>query len=427
MKKRILVFPCGSEVALEIHRSLKYSIHFELIGASSVDDHGRFVFKDYINGLPFADDPHFLERLRYLVKEQSIDAIYPAMDSVIALLAGQEDFLGCRVIGASESVAQVCASKIKTYRQLEGVVPVPRFYGQVSEISEYPVFVKPDQGYGSRNVALIQDELSVREFVSDRGGESSFVYVEPLPGDEYTVDCFSDKNGTLHFSGARQRKRISNGISVNTVRAEAHNKAFKEYASRINERIRPRGAWFFQMKEDESGQPKLLEVAARLGGSSAYFRAMGVNFAMLSVFDAFETPVSVNVNSYDVELDRALGSRYRLSINYETIYVDFDDCLLLGDVVNRELVALLFQALNSGKKIVLVTRHERDINETLKKFRINQLFDEVIHIKDGTPKSRFIQVKNAIFIDDSFAERREVSEKHGIPVFSPDMIEMLLD
>ena len=46
--KRILVFPCGSEIALEIYRSLKYSIHFELVGASSIDDHGKFVYKEYI-------------------------------------------------------------------------------------------------------------------------------------------------------------------------------------------------------------------------------------------------------------------------------------------------------------------------------------------------------------------------------------------
>ena len=63
MKKNILVFPCGSEVALEIHRSLRYSSHFNLIGASSVDDHGRFVFESYIDGLPFFTDEGFIEHL----------------------------------------------------------------------------------------------------------------------------------------------------------------------------------------------------------------------------------------------------------------------------------------------------------------------------------------------------------------------------
>ncbi len=35
--KNILVFPCGSEIALEVHRSLQYSTHFHLIGANSID------------------------------------------------------------------------------------------------------------------------------------------------------------------------------------------------------------------------------------------------------------------------------------------------------------------------------------------------------------------------------------------------------
>lgn len=53
MDLNILVFPCGSEIALELHRSLKFSRHITLFGANSVDDHGKFVFENYIGGLPF--------------------------------------------------------------------------------------------------------------------------------------------------------------------------------------------------------------------------------------------------------------------------------------------------------------------------------------------------------------------------------------
>lgn len=84
------------------------------------------------------------------------------------------------------------------------------------------------------------------------------------------------------------------------------------------------------MKEDAQGKPKLLEVAARLGGSSSYFRAKGVNFALLSAFDAFEYPISVQPNSYNVQFDRALATKYKLDIHYTTVYVDFDDCLVVG-------------------------------------------------------------------------------------------------
>jgi hypothetical protein len=44
-RTRVLVFPCGAETATEIHQALRYSLHVELFGASSVDDHGRFRFK----------------------------------------------------------------------------------------------------------------------------------------------------------------------------------------------------------------------------------------------------------------------------------------------------------------------------------------------------------------------------------------------
>ena len=58
-RKNILVFPCGSEVALEIYRFLRHSTHFHLIGANSVDDHGKFVFEYYIGGLPYVNSNDF--------------------------------------------------------------------------------------------------------------------------------------------------------------------------------------------------------------------------------------------------------------------------------------------------------------------------------------------------------------------------------
>ncbi len=61
-KKRILVFPCGSEVGLELHRSLSCSTHLELYGASSAADHGEFVYRNYVGGLPYVDEAGFIDR-----------------------------------------------------------------------------------------------------------------------------------------------------------------------------------------------------------------------------------------------------------------------------------------------------------------------------------------------------------------------------
>lgn len=424
MQKNLLVFPCGSEIALEIYRSLRYSTHFNLKGASSVDDHGRFVFDDYTGGVPFHTDDNFGSVLKELVVKKEIDAVFPAMDAVARTLKRHEHNLGCRVIGSTRETIELCASKVATYQKLSPHVPCPVWATSLEDVNFYPIFVKPDEGYGSRYVKLAHDLNEAQAFVST--SSRRYVFCEYLPGREYTIDCFTDKDGRLLFAGARERNRIVNGISVNTTATTRHANYFIEVAEAINGCLQMRGAWFFQMKENHNEKPFLLEIGARLGGSSSYFRAKGVNFAMLSAFDAFDVPVSVQVNQYSTELDRALENKFKLDIDYDVVYVDFDDCLIIDNKVNKDLIAFIYQALNEEKAVKLVTRHSTDVNTSLEKYRLSSLFEEVIHITDGTPKSDHIKPDaKSIFIDDSFAERRAVFNAHGCPTFAPDMVEAL--
>lgn len=426
MIKRILVFPCGSEIGLEIHRSLQFSTHFELVGASSVDDHGRFVFDEYVGGLPFHNAPNFAEAIRTLVQDKQIDAIYPAMDAVADTLQHLSSKVGARVIGSTPETSALCASKRATYLALDGQIPLPQVFETLTDVPVYPVFLKPDRGYGARNTCLAQTEVEARVHL-ETFSHGEIMIVEYLPGREWTVDCFSDRHGKLLFHGPRIRSRISNGISVNTRTTAEYGAEFARWAEAINAKIRPRGAWFFQAKEDAEGKPKLLEVAARPGGSSGLFRAAGVNFALLSAFDAFDRDVTVTPNSYDIELDRALGNRFQLGLQFNTVYVDLDDCLIIRGKLNLALVSLLYRCVAEAKTIILLTRHASDPLKTLRRFRIRELFDSVVHITDlAEPKSRHIEGGPAIFIDDSFAERHDVATRCGIPVFSPDMVEALL-
>jgi len=260
----------------------------------------------------------------------------------------------------------------------------------------------------------------------ERTPSSEMLLLEYLPGSEWTIDCFSDRHGSLRFQAARGRNRISNGISVNTKPSNAFSAEFAQWAQLINKVLKPRGAWFFQAKEDAGGRPKLLEVAARLGGSSGLFRCMGVNFALLSVFDAFEKDISVVPNTYRIELDRALQNRYKIDIDYQHVFVDLDDCLLVRGRPNTQLISFIYQAIGEGKEITLLTRHAHDPDTTLKRYRLSELFDRKIHLRNGENKSDFIENESSIFIDDSFSERQDVANRRGIPTFAPDMIEALL-
>jgi hypothetical protein len=431
MKKNILVFPCGSEIALEVYRSVKNSTHFNLIGANSIDDHGMFVFENYIGGLPFITEPNFLEKFKQIIHDNNIDAVYPAMDAVIELLKSNEEFLGCKVISSPVETTQICLSKAKTYKVLKNVVKVPKTFSADALMlgieNAFPVFAKPDIGYGSRGAKKI---TSVEDLDAHLGMYPSCILSEFLPGKEYTVDCFSSHDGELLFAAARERSRIMNGISVNTKPVTESPEKFIEFAKSINQAIKFQGAWFFQVKQDANGELTLLEVASRFGGSSSLFRAQGINFALMSLFDAFGIPVAILRNNYNVVMDRALDNKYKIDLKYNEVFVDFDDCIYLEkQFVNDSLMAFLYRCINSGIKVTMLSRHDDvklgKLDDLLDKLRIRQVFDRIIHLDPSQKKIDFIDNTNAIFIDDSFAERKAVADKFKIPVFSLDMIEVL--
>ncbi len=413
MKKRILVFPCGSEIGLEIHRSMQHSTHFALIGASSVDDHGRFVYEDYIGRVPMHTDASFAAALKEIIHTRQIDAIYPTMDAVAETLHNLAAELGVIVIGSSKETTAICADKRKTYTALHDHIPLARSYDSLDGVEQYPAFLKPAIGYGARGAAKANNRRHA-ELLLETAGNQDLLIQECLTGPEWTIDCFSDRHGKLRFHGVRSRNRVSNGISVNTTECNRHAQEFAQWADTINSILKPRGAWFFQAKQAADGKPRLLEVAARLAGSSALFRIKGVNFALLSCFDAFGQDVEILINDFKVELDRALCNRYKLDIEYTHVYVDLDDCLIVDGKVNYELVAFLYKAIDEGKHICLITRHRGDLQATLENSRLAQIFDEIVHVTDGRPKSDFMTAEKAVFIDDSFFEIRETKKLNNI-------------
>lgn len=420
-KRRILVFPCGTEVGLEINRSFKGNCHFELVGASSVDDHGKFVYKEYIGGLPFLKDPSLLDKLREIVKKYDIDMIFPAHDDAINLFSEAQGSLKAKVIASPFETCEICRSKRKTYNHLQGVIKVPQIFDSVPNV--FPVFAKPDKGQGSRGAMLINN---IEDYQSYIRTHEDYLICEFLPGKEYTVDCFTDRHGNLRIAKGRERRRVNNGISVNSRNVDFP--IFYEMAQKINGKLKLRGAWFFQVKIDTKGNFCLLEVASRIAGTMGLFRANGVNFAQLSAYDFSEHEIEIIESKNEVEIDRSLSACYSLAIQYSTIYVDFDDTIIQDGQVAGSVIGFLYDSIGIGKRVILLSRHSGDIKKSLTKYKLSpSLFDEIIILKTGEKKSSYIKDLNSIFIDDSFAERLEVSKAKGIPVFGLDSIEALRD
>lgn len=417
----VLVFPCGSEIALEVHRSLVQQKNINLIGVSSIDDHGKFVFDTYVGGSPFVSDENFIEFLQDLVNEHNIDFIYPCMDIVVEKLINNEDKFNCKIISSPKETVSICNSKLKTYNELKDIVLVPKIFSK-ENITEYPIFSKPEVGASSRGTVKINNRIDL-EYWSNIYPNN--LLLEYLPGDEYTIDCFTNKKGELLFVGPRVRGRISNGISVNTTIIT--DPKLTEMAHKLNDQLSFNGSWFFQVKKNKYGEFCLMEIATRFGGSSVIHRLLGVNFSYLNILNELYDDVEVIINRFNIQVDRSLDIKTKIDIKYDNLYIDFDDTIIINDKVNLESIQLIYKCINEGISVILITKHKYNIYETLEKYNISEtLFDVIIPLSSSDEKSNFIHLNNSVFVDDSFSERKKVSNKLNIPTFSVENIKLLL-
>lgn len=434
--KNVLVFPCGSEIGLEIHNALKYSKDFKLYGGSSVDDHGKFVYENYIPDIPFIDDEGLLDFLNEAIEENDIDLIYPAHDDVVLKLSELKDDLKAHVVVSNSETCDVCRSKSKTYKFFSEFDFIPKLY-DISRDSfddldhvksetdgEFPIFLKPDVGQGAKGVAIANSIEDLKHHFTENPG---LIAVEYLPNEEYTIDCFSAR-GKLLYCEKRQRIRVKDGISVNAITVQTEE-SIKQIAEVINSKLTFDGAWFFQLKKDRNNHYKLLEIAPRIAGTMALHRNTGVNFPLLTLYAHLGIDVNVLANENRLTIDRALTNRFNYEIDYDRVYLDFDDTVFVKGKINTFLMMFLYQCVNERKEIILITKHIKNIRETLKELKIDiNLFDEIITLSKEDEKYKYMDNDvSAIFIDDSFSERMVISNKLKLPVFDLDAVESLID
>jgi len=418
----VLVFPAASEIGFEINHALGDSKEVILHGANQAhvglaDFHFQRLYE-----LPSIVDPTCLIHLQTLIAEYRIDAIFPAHDDVLLWLAEHAKALTAQIITSNVATCRICRSKQATYASVEGSIRVPRLWKAGDPNIQFSIFVKPDRGQGSQHARRIENFTDLNIALASN---PDLLVMEYLPGREYTVDCFS-QHGEVLFARARERLQTKAGISTLT---RTKNLPFaQEWAKKISSCLDLRGAWFFQTKEDASGQPCLLEIAPRIAGSMALNRVTGPNFPLLNLYESAGHMIQIDAIDITMSMGRSLNTRFVYDRPIDALYIDLDDTLIIRGEVNTRLVALIFQCRNRGIPVHLITHHPGNLQETLAKFRIGNLFDQIFHLPDPqTPKAGLIRGKNAVLIDDSFRERQEAVKTLGIRCFDTAGAICLLD
>ncbi|MCC8108154.1 MAG: ATP-grasp domain-containing protein [Planctomycetes bacterium] len=426
-RSRILVYPCETLIGEEIHRALRHHRRFTLFGCSDRPGGGRMVYENHLGDLPDLRESDFLPALTQLIRLHKIDFVYPASDDAIVSLStwAGDSLLDATVIAPGPDVCSLCQSKAATYAYFVGKLRTPRQF-RLDEIAsgDYPVFVKPhscDDG-GDCHGFVAENRNEVEGRIRDGQGYTLFEY---LPGDEYTVDCFTDGQGALLFASGRLRQREVMGVTVDTTLSDEPE--LRKFADTINTELKLRGPWFCQVKEDKSGRLRLTTIRPRIGAGSSLQRIRGVNLPYLALTDRLGEPFRPLLSPLRrVSLERTLTNRYRLDLQYDAVYMSLDNAIVSRGLVNPDAVRFLFQCHNRGVRTVLLARTLENPDAVLRRHRLRELFDEVVWLRDNEGKSTHIPTRRAILVDDSFAERQEVRENLGIPVFDASALEALL-
>lgn len=417
---RVLVFPAGTEVGLEIGRALERSLHVQLHGAGSRDDHGALAFARHAR-VPGIDAADFDARFAALLAEWQIELVFATHDSVQAYLAERIAAWGATLVNGDVEACRIARSKRLTLDTFAHTGWTPQRHDDPAAVTQWPVAVKPDAGQGGQGFASADDPAALAQAVAV---VAQPLVTEYLPGEEISVDCFSDRHRRLLHVGPRSRERVVGGIAMRS-RPLPADAVVTAIAAAINARLPLRGPWFLQLRRDAQGRWKLLEFSCRLSTGASAARAAGVNLPLLAVQDFLGRDLEVLAEPRLRVLERRLESHAVLDYDFDTCYFDLDDTLIREGQANPAAMRLAYRLLELGKRLVLLTRHAGDLQQTLAAARIAPgLFDEIVHLRDGEPKSAAIRAP-ALFIDNHFPERREVSRRHGIPVFDVDALDLL--
>ena len=152
----------------------------------------------------------------------------------------------------------------------------------------------------------------------------------------------------------------------------------------------------------------MLEVSPRIAGAMGLYRHLGVNFPLLSLYSHLGHPTQVNVVGAEIIMAKVYHNYIATDFSFSDIYVDLDDTILVDSKVNVDVLSMLYECRNRGKLVHLITRHSKNISETLRAFAISaELFDSITKVSSGSvSKSTFFPTdRKIVFMDDSFSER----------------------
>lgn len=282
---QVMITGAGGPAAIAMMRSLRGDPSVRLI-AADMDPlaAGLYLVPPGDRALvPAGATAEFGKRVLRRCLDMKIDILIPTVDAELLPLAEHRtDFeaKGIALMLASEEALRRSLDKLAVTRACAAAVRVPRteaLGGHTAADWRFPVVVKPRNGSGSRDIAVVPDAGTLAALPPS----GDHVIQEFLPGEEYSIDVFAHPATGEVTAVPRLRARVDSGISV--AGRTVSDPELVRFGADVALALGLTYIANVQCRRDASGQPTLLEVNPRPPGSLALTIASGVDMPRMAM------------------------------------------------------------------------------------------------------------------------------------------------
>ena len=215
MSNNVLITSIGTSTSINLYKLLKdyYIIGVDVnpfgytAGSTMVDKYFQ---------VPYATDPSYVNCLKNIVANNSIDVLIPVSDTEIKALVQEKDKFPCRIVGPTSEFVSMFDDKYKSSLlfQRYGYEIGSIIRGQQNLLRYEKIIKRKKFGVGSNGVEILKSGDVPISMISEDYGVKDFFLQEYVDGEEYTVDIACDDCGKPYLIIPRKRLEVKAGVAT---------------------------------------------------------------------------------------------------------------------------------------------------------------------------------------------------------------------
>jgi len=282
----ILFTSVGRRVALLRHFKSTLSrldISGRLLGVDVTPDAPALHELDDARLICRIDEPRYIECLLELCARESVDLLFPLIDTdLMKLSLSRPAFagVGTNAVVCDPALIEVTSNKYKTHSFFSGLgIDTPTVFELEHGLQndyQYPLFMKPLDGSASKGIFKINN---TRELLFFKEYVERPILQEYISGQEYTIDMLYDFDGALRCIVPRRRIEVRSGeVSKSVIDMDP---AVMESGWTLGGKLQgARGVINVQCIRTVEGRVSFIEINPRFGGGTPLSLYAGADFPL---------------------------------------------------------------------------------------------------------------------------------------------------